>query len=74
MVITIITGYIERGRREEEEEGLRRRRSRAGRDAANKPPEPRAVVSDMVVGLREARGRVASARCAHLGRRIDAKL
>ena len=44
MVITIVTGYIERGRREEEEWGLRRRRSRAGR-AANKLPEPLVGVS-----------------------------
>ena len=54
MVITIITGYIERGRREEEEEGLRRRRSRAGR-AANKLPEPLVGVSRVVV-IKESSG------------------
>ena len=45
MVITNNYRTYERGRRGEEEEGLRRRRSRAGRDAANKPPEPLSGVS-----------------------------
>ena len=38
MVITNNYRTYERGRRKEEEEGLRRRRSRTGHDAANKLP------------------------------------
>ena len=77
MVITNNYRTYERGRREEEEEGLRRRRSRTGNDAANKLPEPLSGVSRVCRHQRVfgfdflVHHRARTARRARLGRRID---